>query len=531
MPFVVVDQNQILEKKKPLSKSLLWRLQRRFFNNAGIEAWREGIVPHYITSNPFIANAYAKVVLGFLKDFQSFDPNQPIYILELGAGSGRFAYMFIKRFFEHILPVSKLDLKVKYVLTDFVERNIEFWQSHPSLLPYVEKGFLDFARFDLEKDSKLKLINSNLEISSGSLKNPLIVLANYVFDGVPQDIFEIRNKQLFECLATLISTQKELDKLDPEILNHSHISYDMLPCSTKYYQDPIANNVLEQYCKTLPDTKLVFPISAIKCFNNLQALSNNLMILTGDKGHTEQTDLINQNMPTLATHGSFSMTVNYHALKLYVEQKDWQVFHINRTHNSLNIVAFCHKKEPNCLLELSKTYQDTIEYFGPDDFFALKKAFERNHQNCTIEELVTFLRTSLWDANIIIIFYPSLLSLLKTESISEWLKLEFKQGFRQSWDLYYQMGEKKNFAYYLGSLSTLLDQYDKAEFYFEQALEYGADPKLTHNLAVCYYHLNKLESKLKEVEDKLEKEPNNEIAKLLQSELQQAIEFREEHKA
>lgn len=527
---IAIDQDQVLEKKKPLSKSLLWRLQRRFFNNAGIEAWREGIVPHYITSNPFIANAYAKVVLGFLRDFQSFDPSQPIYILELGGGSGRFAYLFIKRFFENVLPLSNLELKVQYILTDFVERNIEFWQSHSSLLPYVEKGFLDFARFDLEKDSKVKMINSKTELSPGSLKNPLIVLANYVFDGVPQDIFEIKNKQLFECLATLISKQREIDRLDPEILNRSQISYDMLPCSTKYYSDLLANKVLEQYCQSLPNTKLVFPISAIKCFNNLQALSNgDLMILTGDKGHTEQADLVSQSMPTLVTHGSFSMTVNYHALKSYVELKNGQVFHINHTHNSLNIVAFCYGKESNSFSELNKTYQEAIEYFGPDDFFALKKAFERNHQNCNLTELVTFLRISLWDANVVIMFYPSLLSLLKSASQS--LKLELRQGFSQSWDLYYQMGEKKNFAYYLGSLSTILEQYDKAEFYFNQALEYGADTKLTHNLAVCYYHLNKLESKLEEVEEKLQQDPDNEIAKLLQSELQQAIEFREEHKA
>src|SRR5690242_11313763 len=86
----------ILGDKQRLSESILWRLQANFFAQRGIDAWREGIVPHYISSNPFIANAYAQVAFGFLKDCQAtsdgLDRSQPIYIVELGTGSGRFAY-------------------------------------------------------------------------------------------------------------------------------------------------------------------------------------------------------------------------------------------------------------------------------------------------------------------------------------------------------------------------------------------------------------------------------------------------------
>jgi hypothetical protein len=43
----------IIEQDQRLSHSMLWELQREFFA-------RQGTVPHYITSNPFIANAYAQ---------------------------------------------------------------------------------------------------------------------------------------------------------------------------------------------------------------------------------------------------------------------------------------------------------------------------------------------------------------------------------------------------------------------------------------------------------------------------------------
>jgi hypothetical protein len=59
----------------------------------GPSGWRQGTVPHYITSNPFIASAYARMVLGFLRDRQSGNPplvpGQPVDILELGAVSGQ----------------------------------------------------------------------------------------------------------------------------------------------------------------------------------------------------------------------------------------------------------------------------------------------------------------------------------------------------------------------------------------------------------------------------------------------------------
>ena len=49
----------ILQSRQRLSRSLLWQLQRRYFAQAGLDAWRSGTVPHYVTSNPFIARAYA----------------------------------------------------------------------------------------------------------------------------------------------------------------------------------------------------------------------------------------------------------------------------------------------------------------------------------------------------------------------------------------------------------------------------------------------------------------------------------------
>ena len=48
----MTDARFPLETACRLSRSVLWRLQRRFFERRGMAAWSEGIVPHHVTCNP-----------------------------------------------------------------------------------------------------------------------------------------------------------------------------------------------------------------------------------------------------------------------------------------------------------------------------------------------------------------------------------------------------------------------------------------------------------------------------------------------
>ena len=88
-----------------------------FYDRNGVESWSQGIVPHFITCNAFIGRlerrynakilfqlaklgAYAKVLLGFLHDCTCanskipLNKTEPLYIIELGAGSGKFSFLY-----------------------------------------------------------------------------------------------------------------------------------------------------------------------------------------------------------------------------------------------------------------------------------------------------------------------------------------------------------------------------------------------------------------------------------------------------
>lgn len=39
-----------------------------FYDRQGVESWAQGIVPHFITSNAFIAKRYCNVLRAYLRD-------------------------------------------------------------------------------------------------------------------------------------------------------------------------------------------------------------------------------------------------------------------------------------------------------------------------------------------------------------------------------------------------------------------------------------------------------------------------------
>lgn len=135
------DTHRVVEQPQPLSNSCLWGLQRDYLPWQGVEAWRQGTVPHTVTRAPFVANACARVVFGFLRDGRTgpaqLDPGQPLYMIEPGAGSGRFAFDFLKKFLARFTGSLLQEIPVKYVMTDFAEAALDDWQAHPWLQSLV----------------------------------------------------------------------------------------------------------------------------------------------------------------------------------------------------------------------------------------------------------------------------------------------------------------------------------------------------------------------------------------------------------
>src|SRR5581483_5212827 len=106
-----------------------------------------------------IARAYAQIVLGYLRDVASeLDRSKPTYIVELGAGSGRFGFRFVKCLAALLERSSLHDVHFTYVMTDMSPNLLEFWRGHARLRPLVDAGQLDFALFDATQFDAIHLV-------------------------------------------------------------------------------------------------------------------------------------------------------------------------------------------------------------------------------------------------------------------------------------------------------------------------------------------------------------------------------------
>ena len=65
----VLSQDRcILEDFTQFSKSHVWKLAMAFYDREGVESWAQGTVPHFVTSNAFIGQSYARILLGYIDD-------------------------------------------------------------------------------------------------------------------------------------------------------------------------------------------------------------------------------------------------------------------------------------------------------------------------------------------------------------------------------------------------------------------------------------------------------------------------------
>jgi tetratricopeptide (TPR) repeat protein len=522
------QETTTLERKRRLSESVLWKLQRNYFDCQGVEAWSTAAVPHHITCSPFIAQAYARIVLAFLRDYPSvktgkedpgllpFDPGRPLYIVELGSGSGRFAYLFLKQFLAHHSVLR--DIPIKFVMTDFAERTIESWRAHSWFQPFVENGVLDFARFDVERDRKLKLVYSGETISAKTLKHPIVVIANYLFDSIPQDAFFVSGGELFETLVTATTPQKETDPNDPEILSRVELSYDYNRVNGHYYDNAKWNRILADYKKRLPDTGFLFPNAALRCLENLRRLSRGrMLLLSGDRGYSSDEALLEgQGAPTMAVHGSFSMMVDYQIIGEYCRQLGGEALHPAHSAKSLNISAFIFGHTASNFSETRQAYTEAIEKFGPDDFFTLKEGMSEIYEALSVDQILAFLRLSCWDYRRFCDCLPALKKHLPDMTALQ--KQQLHEAIVKVWDSYLPIGEEGDLAFDLGTILLEMEFNAEALEFLQRSVDlYSIAPGTAYNIAVCYYGLGQTDQALDYVNMALGLDPEFAEAKAMRS--------------
>jgi hypothetical protein len=505
-----------IETYTRFSRSVIWKLNRNYYHDQGIDAWRNGIVPHHLTSNAMVGHTYAEMILANLKDVALHGAGDtPVYIFELGAGHGRLAFHVLTALESLIdLCAEKLPPYV-YVLTDMVEENLQFFENHPQFQNFYSQGILDVAYYDACNNNPLHLRKANKKIGTGHLSQPIMVIANYFFDSMPADFFLVKNRHLYECQVALFSTQKPNGLNGQNILESLKPVFDKTKVGAPFYEEAIYNDILENYRQEIENSHFNFPVASMKCLENMTALTTgDSMLLSIDKGFHHTRDFEGLAEPDIINHGSFSVWVNFHALGQLCELRGGMFLAPDASTSSLQCVCMIFSKDPESYLNTRGAYKRYVNDFGPDDFNVIKKLAYRNVGEMKLFEIIAILRLSHYDASLFKNFLPRIKQLCKQLTNAERPRL--KDTLERIWHMYYSLDETTDLAYEIGGILFDMAYYKKAIFYFRQSAKfYGSRADTLYNIGLSHYQLRE-DNALEKVQVELKKAfPENDfVAKL-----------------
>lgn len=497
------------------SEAPIWDIQRKYYEEEGLKAWRNDQVPQYITSNPMIAAAYAEMIFGFLQDrANKGERSEPVLIVELGAGAGRFAFHVLHELCRLIDYAGIALPSFRYVMTDLAMNNVLAWQKHPALQTFIAKGMLDFARFDAVHDTVLNLVVSDETIHQGDLKQPLVIVANYFFDSIPHELLYVGEGQMYEA-DVFVEYPEHRDSLKPSELLHQlslHYEHRRAP---EYEQETYPyRDVIAAYQEQLEDSHILFPIAALTCLDRLNQLSQaGFLLITADKGDHLLENFKFAEPPELILHGSFSVTANYHAIQHVLKRNGALALFPPHHYKNINVGCMIHTDTPKDCFQTRLAYRRFIERFGPDDFFSLKEWVDRNLDSMDLQQILSFWRLGGYDAEFFIQSTKQISSLLLDANDEE--KEDILRGIELLWSSYYVMEQRYDIALEAGLLLFEMEMYEESKRFLEISVREDQEEIVStvyYCLAICCFELELEEDALNYTKELLKLEPDHEEA-------------------
>jgi tetratricopeptide (TPR) repeat protein len=507
----------IIEEGKTFSNSLVWKLQHNAYQLSGPRAWQ-------ISNNPYIARSYAWQTIATIRDWENeLIKDEPLYIIEIGAGAGRFSFLYLLEL-KRLLPI---DQPICLVISDNVDTYLEFWENHPKWKVWIEEGTLDFANYDPTRSSVCHLIKSNRTLSSP--KNPIIAITNYFYAALPNDLYQFNQETLeagYPILKSNGITAEHLEK-EPKLMQEVEVSFEFRPVEQHllYPDDPYFDDIIEEFRKAIaPNTPFLFPLEAMRTINNLKKLAQNrLMIISGDKAfHTPQElEKYCDHRPIITGQGDANVDVNGLALALYTDKLEGRSFHYPRPpRTDYKDVLFSNWVTlfGNKGAQTQDSFRSLFENgFSPLDAHKLIDKLLSGDDTFTIDQTLSFIKLSHFDPQMLF-FYKSLNMKELFHSLEEstykvqgevmhnlaqhffWIHSEDNEiGYLLAQGLYYALdfplcqeilldlitlsGESDQFRFFLGLSYKAEGRLEKAKEQFQKTL------KLNPNHPLAQKHL------------------------------------------
>jgi tetratricopeptide (TPR) repeat protein len=378
------------------------------------------------------------------------------------------------------------------VMSDITPANLEFYEQHHALQPFIKAKLIDFALWNMETTAPIKLKNAGLELNPETLVNPLILLANYLFDTLSHDAFHIKESQLYELQLSLKTPAANLKGEQVQNLEKIETAYDLRAIEPNYYDDPHLDAPLKLYQQELVDTSLLYPIGSMRALQRLSKLAKGkLLVLSTDKGYSTLDALDHHNHPTLSFHGSFSLMVNFHALSLFCEAQDGDAF-LQSTRKGIKTSCFSLGLKLADLPQTQAALERNLEAFSPGDYFIVHRRVSDSYESCELDFLAAHLHLTRWDPHMYLKMKNRLISLVPNADRDT---LAFMAQHMPTLAAnYYFLPQSECILFEIGVFFHALKAYEEAIGYYELSHEFiGEQFSLWYNIGLCWYSLDEKE--------------------------------------
>lgn len=371
-----------LEDWSPMSESRMWDAQHELYSSLGPAVFEgDAPVPFYPTSSAVSARSYVRQVRAWLRDATAAglpSPRDPVYLFEVGGGTGRFALLFLQEW-EKLPAREGFDpSQLVYVLSDVSTASFDAWRQIEELARHEAADRLHFALWDADAGPGAEppmLRQPNGSFLPLHTPNPMAVVLQYVASSLPHDAFAVHRGALYEAYmrsasshlceeelldvfrehrlqasfdskarkltdapprtsrddgsSTLLSVEPnryggdgELDALLAWYVDHfaarmareGGIELDGAPSGA---MQPIAHGWGDDRVQSVASFTL--PVGALRALSSLRAMQPELAVFIQDHGHTGMEQSWGAVPSTVLLRTTVTVPVNLHAMKLWAE--------------------------------------------------------------------------------------------------------------------------------------------------------------------------------------------------------------------
>jgi tetratricopeptide (TPR) repeat protein len=480
----------IVQKFTRFDESIVWSLLHRFYMEAGPEAWSNKIVPQRSTSNAFCADTYASIVASFFKELMAEGNSEPPIVIELGGGSGRFAWQFLNRLFNYHFSDDDPCPEFTYLLTDGAIKNIEAWKLKERFAPLIESGVLDFAQLLIEADPVIT--KEDGDIKPADLKDrPVIVIANYLFDSIAANMFRIRDHQIEQVFVQTESTERKFLKKPITSFETITDRFQSRPIKDGPTGHPVIDKAIENYATMPGDFHVVVPQICLEFVEKFLDRDTPMLLLAGDLAYSDPSEFELESPLIFDTY--FAHYTNLHIFgELFGAYGGTMQSQRHKDTNFSCSLFSLPGKDKWGDLALDRTRETTLALlkdFNPYDAHEIIELIEETAAEMSIRQAMALIRFSKFDPDVAAACIPHLLYHIE-QGEEEIDRAQLYESFMEAYRAYFPDGSETNFDCGIAELFMRLDYHAQALQLIDHSMrEFGESAPRLFAMALAYLNL------------------------------------------